>query len=668
MSIGFKSYKLFILTACMYLVIVIGLFRFGPSLQLLQSIHADSSNIYPTGEALLDYFGEPWDTTRFNPFGGTLSLLILLAASLYMLVICFIGRDIVVSFLGHQHHQPQIPLLFAGFLIGYTTVLLPLKVIFILFPTQIAAFLCITVLILCSVGPLLTTSIKPSQSGIVLPSFLGIMCVLVVVTYRIQSGRNFLVPDSDIVFLDSAKSFKTTMTGIDFLPTWDQQSDEWIFTAPGIFLSKSYRYDSIWYLLTASFGQISLFFSVYLFSLNSLRKVCSTQWLRLCAWIPSCLIFFSTPSWVPTSYISLFGGQNPVVYLGHAGRYVGLILPCILIYLFEQKSFERDKRRLRQFLFFAGIGFMSIHIAFYFILFGFILLIIKPVWRNSGSKPISPATTLISSEKIRKYLFVPALVGLFLVYVINNRDVSPGTMSIEEIISRSSLILLFGSCVSLFLFKVSVRDVSVKLSVFAHFRRYVFYVFAAFVGFVISGNTLLTFEPFRDGYKWVGSIFPSLLVDPYTRGVGATIPFNLFQFSGAECWITGHCLSVWGFIGAYGIVILLALIALVLYQPSGEQPSIYETLFATTLIVFPLMFFIVDFTGGSELISSWVKTRFLEPAYYYVLVLSWLSIAKFRKHRGLFLVISALWFVPLIMVRIIPQIVTNLVWVVKQGI
>jgi hypothetical protein len=132
--------------------------------------------------------------------------------------------------------------------------------------------------------------------------------------------------------------------------------------------------------------------------------------------------------------------------------------------------------------------------------------------------------------------------------------------------------------------------------------------------------------------------------------------------------VTGHCVSVWGFIGAYGIVIFLVSIALILFPTNGEQLTVNETLFALTLILFPLMFFIVDFTGGTELISSWVKTRFLEPAYYSLLVLSWLSIARFQKYRGLFLVISALWFLPLIVIRVLPQIVTNLVWLVKQVI
>jgi hypothetical protein len=660
-----RRHKSFLLAACVYLLLAVGVSRFGPSRQILHFIHADSTKIYPPGKVVHDYWGNPWDASGFNPFDGFISLQVLIFATVYMLMICFIGRAIIASFLGNHLNLPQIPFLFAGFLIGYTTVLLPLRIVYALLPVRIGSVLIFICLISLCIKSIKTTPMRTSQPSILFSGFLIVMCIFIAFIYRVQSGRNFLVSDSNINFLNVVKLFKTTKNGLDFLPTWDQQSDEWFFTAPGVFLFESSRYDAIWYLLTASFGQLSLFFSVYLFSLNSFRKVSTSQWLRLGAWVPSCLIFFSTPSWLPSGYVSLFGGQNPVIYLGHAGRYVGLILPCILVFLFEQKSFDRDKTHLLQFLFFAGIGFMSIHLAFYFILIGFILTFIKPIRSRGQSKPTLRSLTLIPHKKL---IFSPALAGLLSVYVFNHRDVSPGVTSSTEILSWTSIILLFGSCMSLFLYKVSIRDVPVKLGLFAHFRRYIFYGLALFTGFILSGNTLLTFEPFRDGYRWVGSVFPSFLIDPYTRGVGAVTPFNVLRFSGTECWMTGHCLSVWGFIGAYGIVILLASIALILFPTNGEQSTINETLFALSLILFPLMFFIVDFTGGTELISSWVKTRFLEPAYYCLLVLSWLSVAKIHKYRGLFLVISALWFLPLIVMRVSPQIVANFVWVFKQVI
>ena len=661
----FRRHKSILLIACIYLLLAVGVSRFGPSRQILHFIHADSNKVYPPGKVVYDYWGNPWDSAGFNPFDGFISLQVLIFASIYMLMICFIGRAIISSFLGHRPNLPQIPLLFSGFLIGYTTVLLPLRIVYALLPVRIGSVLIFICLISLCIKSIKNSPMRTSQPKFLISGFLIAMCIFIAFIYRVQSGRNFLVSDSNIYFLNIVKLFKTTKNGFDFLPTWDQQSDEWLFTAPGVFLFESSTHDAIWYLLTASFGQLSLFFSVYLFSFNSFRKVTSSQWLRLSAWVPSCLIFFSTPSWLPSGYVSLFGGQNPVIYLGHAGRYVGLILPCILVFLFEHKSFERDKTHLLQFLFFAGIGFMSIHLALYFILIGFILTFIKPIRSHGQWKPSLRSATSISRKNI---VFLPALLGLLLVYIFNHRDISPGSTSTLNLFSWTSLILLFGSCMSLFMYRISLLGVPANLEIVAHFRRYIFYGLALSIGFVLSGNTLLTFEPFRQGYKWVGSIFPSFLIDPYSRGVGAATPFNVLRFSGTECWVTGHCLSVWGFIGAYGLIILLASVALSLFPIGGEHLRINETLFSLTLILFPLMFFIVDFTGGTELISSWVKTRFLEPAYYSLLVLSWLSIARLRKYRGLFLVVSALWFLPLIVARIFPQIVTNLVWVFKQVI
>ena len=63
-----KTHKFFLLTTCIYLMFAVALSRFGPSWQIPHSIHADSARIYPPGEVILDPFGSPWDSSRFNPF------------------------------------------------------------------------------------------------------------------------------------------------------------------------------------------------------------------------------------------------------------------------------------------------------------------------------------------------------------------------------------------------------------------------------------------------------------------------------------------------------------------------------------------------------------------------------------------------------------------------
>jgi hypothetical protein len=664
---SFKEHKLLTILGLVFVFLATLVSILGPPQLILQSIHADSSTVYKPGKVVFDYFGNPWDATRFDPFGNSLSLLFFVFAIAYMLMVCFIGRSIISSFLIAEQKIPPIPLLLAGFLIGYTSILLPLRLLYTVFQSDLASVLSIFILLSWSIRSISNSPSNPAKQITKGSFWLFTLFAVLAIVYRIQSGRNFLVSDSNLVFLDYAKLFKVDDMDLGYLPTWDQQSDEWIFTAPGVFLIKSDQYDSLWYLVTAAFGQISLFCSIFLFSRHTLQKLPRTLFIRLGAWIPPLLVFFSTPSLLPTGYRSLFGGQNPVIYLGHPGRYLGLLLPWILIFLLSRGKSKSDRLSSKEFLFFSGIGFMSLHLTVYVFLFGLALLFIqfaRPIFRLSTSSPRNKSSSFFRSELM---VFMPALLSLIVVYMLNTRDVALGSVSVDNQRSWSSIILLLGSLFSLFLFILRSDGARLIPQFHRPLKRFMLYLFAIFFGFTISGNAIFHFEIFRSGYKLLGKILPFYQTEPYSRGLINDITFEPFVFSGNECWVTGHCLSISGFIGSFGLIIMLVFMAITVSLKSRSTPTIFETLFGLSIIFLPLMFFIVDFTGGIGLGSSWIKTRFLEPAYYYVLVLSWLMITLYTRYRRIFIFFSCLWFLPLVFFRVIPQIQANLLWLIRRS-
>ena len=67
------------------------------------------------------------------------------------------------------------------------------------------------------------------------------------------------------------------------------------------------------------------------------------------------LLLFVTPAADPRFYLSLVGGQNPSIFLGHAGRFLGIVLPlCLPVFLSRPLT-----RSTALGAFLLGMGLMS---------------------------------------------------------------------------------------------------------------------------------------------------------------------------------------------------------------------------------------------------------------------------------------------------------------------
>ena len=75
--------------------------------------------------------------------------------------------------------------------------------------------------------------------------------------HRLQAGRYFMVPDSLSAFLEAARQQLSGVFG-SHLAQWDQQSDEWIFSAPLMFTSSASQ-DYLFPLYAAEFVGLASF-------------------------------------------------------------------------------------------------------------------------------------------------------------------------------------------------------------------------------------------------------------------------------------------------------------------------------------------------------------------------------------------------------------------------
>ncbi|MCW2996405.1 MAG: hypothetical protein JWQ18_3900, partial [Conexibacter sp.] len=158
------------------------------------------------------------------------------------------------------------------------------------------------------------------------------LILLLAVVHHLQAGRYFMVPDSISDFLNTAGEQMRGVFGTH-LAQWDQQSDEWVFNAPLMFYTGSGEDYLFPLYITECLGLAS--FSCLIFG-----AVHSFAWRRplLAASLATAAVLGSTPAIFPWFHISLIGGQNPMLWLGHPGRMIGIIGPWVALLLYGRWS------------------------------------------------------------------------------------------------------------------------------------------------------------------------------------------------------------------------------------------------------------------------------------------------------------------------------------------
>jgi hypothetical protein len=195
------------------------------------------------------------------------------------------------------------------------------------------------------------------------------------------------------------------------------------------------------------------------------------------------------------------------------------------------------------------------------------------------------------------------------------------------------------------------------------------YIFATFLmylcGLVLSGN-IVGYSGIRLTFiDYLQPVLPGLGTPLLSRGIN--VPFTLSelgQFGGLQCWISVYCESSSGFAFAIAFLFVLASIATLFAVLNDRQPDQtfgFVIIFVTSLLMASL--FLVDFTGGDQLLYIWGKTRFLEVPLYLLMFLSVLGIGRILPRVAF--TVAVLWTLPTV-IQVIPQWYANLNWLVGR--
>jgi hypothetical protein len=653
----------------------------------LHRIHSDAASTYAPGEIVYDSWGNPWDSTAFNPFFEAIPVSELLVGASFFGGVIALGLWAIDRTPSVQSWPLALRAL-ASFLIGYTLLLAPTQIVLMAIPSPlgprlvIAALSIILLIGLMRKGKTLLRKGAWQKNGKVQRSRLfqiGIAGVIVAacLTQRLQSGRNFLVTDSGIVFLKAASTFANSGPS-RFTPWWDQQSDEWVFNAP-LWFGIPNSHFGLWAWATSSLAMAATIGIIAGFAWSVLPPRVRVIGTIAVTGLP--LLASTSP--VPWLYISLIGGQNPLLYLGMSGRYASIALTMLAIVVVPQVLSKplSLKRFFGLAIFSSGVGFMTVSTGVMFVI-AIAACTLWTVWSKSLLVAEQEAKPAIPTERILTLIAIIAAGACAVAaFSLATSDVVFAEVNAppqEQPLATALLLAGCAICLLVFFGNVMKWRPSFPNPVLA-FRGLVTTLLIVLVpmvvGMVISGNGAQGRIGESGLYAAMAAVLPGYDAAPLSRGIDSASKLeslSLARFNGVECWMTGHCTSTEGFLGAYGMVLLLVVIAVAALSSTTAKSWRARLLRNALLLGMAGMlvgFLITDFSGATDLGTAWIKTRFLETPLYILMIAGACTIISSRSPslRIAGTGVIFLWIaIPLVGSSVGDQWITNLIWLAQN--
>ncbi len=621
---------------------------------VLRQIHADSASTHDVGGTYV----AGWTSPEWNPFvEGRFRILTLLATIVYLTSVTAIGATIIGAIRGVDRWPLSVRLL-SGFLPGYLIVLAPLQLLFAgvsyLTASWISLVTVAVIAVLLHRQPLVAAATGLRSDPDYRRRWIGAAAIiggvlLLCGVHRLQAGRNFMVPDSISAFLTTAGQQLGGVFG-SHLAQWDQQSDEWVFNAPLLFTSANGQ-DFLFPFYASEFVALASFAALIFGIVHSV----AVRRPRLVAALAVGAVLAASPSIYPWDQISLIGGQNPTIWLGLPGRFVGIVAPWIALLLIGRQS---TRTMVAVLLATAGLGFVTISGTVYVV----VALVCAGAWHVLRGRGPARLST-VAHRWLVPALALLAWTAPLLVYWNIHHVTVPNPLGWWLIAGAAAAM---SAAVLLALFAGTAPSPLPSLPRVA--GRVAAGAAALGAGFIVSNNLV---GKMADGQvrTTLASVLPGYDLPLQTRGLTAGISNLTFStFTGQECALSGHCLSFSYFLNAYGFISMLALATWFALGPrmAGRNLSGHRAAWLVTMATFAVSFALVDFSGADQT-TAWVLTRFIEVPYYALLGFASIALVGSRSKVTAWVgavVIVAWTVIPVANSHVLPQLARNADWLI----
>jgi hypothetical protein len=635
----------------------------SPDVSLSSLRHYRSDwGVYPVGS----YPGGWWDypgTALFLPIIGGRAHNVTVAFSIVYLGAATALGSFVVDGLRGDDHWPRAVSALAGFLPGYLMLLAPLQLLFAAVPIHTAARIAVFGLPIVVVGLHRHTLAGAARSlrydrawrrQVGASIVVVIVLVAVAATHRLQAGNFFMTQDSVLWWVVGAAGQLRGDFG-NHLAQWNQQTDEWLFSAPLMF-SYHTRFDSLFtYYATQCLSLVS--FACLVFGM-----VHRLAWRRttLAACVATGFVLASTPLIYPWRYITIIGGDNPALWTGQTGRQLGIIAPWVALLMIGR---QRRPTMIAAGLAAAGLAFTSIQNL------GFVLAVVSCglLWRTSGGQ----MSTWTERRGVRDlaYLFPVATIAMIVFAFWWLHHSSPPAAAAWWLLASAAIAVIGAVAIAL---GTPGRDATGPPK-----GRWVWigaWVAAMAGGLLLSNNSIGNI--LGGGPRHVLSLVlpgyggPLVVRPDIGENVSGKLTFPAVSDLG--CKNFNYCVSFADFLASFGFLFVVLLATWIAFGRMTSEAPVNARRAAWLLMVaaVAVAFVIIFFTGAPTQVQPNIYSRLLDAPYYGLLALAAMTFvgSSDRATAIIGTAVIVVWSVtPLIGSRWPQQMLTNGEWLVHRA-
>lgn len=577
----------------------------------ISGIHPDTSKIYDPNKNYI------WNVKNLFEFNALIKLIPIISILFVTFLTISIGIIIIDTLKINKDFAPKSKIFF-GYFFGYLFNVASLRLITLYIPlgysNLIYLFLCTVIVIYFHKNIInnfkLFNKISDLKFFIVLIFF---------IIWQIQSGRNNFISDSNHFLLSTyLLNIKDFSLYEYFLPIFGRQYDEHIFNL--LFYNFIEKTEIVYiYWINLSLFKFFLFWALYYFFI---QKKIPYLFSLIFAILPFIIIQnFSSPF-----YKELWGGQNPLLWLGHQTRLSSIFLFMIIYSNYELLNNKITKNINKFILIVLGLALssLSIHISILSVTI-FIIAKLKVLMKFNF------INVLKKKENIDLYLIYLSLISLIITY------------SYIDHLKGFFGILIFISGIVFFIFFKEYKFNKQK-NIFCNNSNSFFIFLGLAFGLLVLGNQISQFlysNNITNNFKIIIPAYESLLSNSFQSTSKFSISNFIFYPNGCLS-MAQHCKDLNNFIIHYGTLIVSILVfSLCFLNTSKIKKTINDKnihFLSIHLILILISFFIIDFVFSLGPGFSYVMARFLDYSYYSILLIL-MIFSKNIKYLNLYFLI-----------------------------
>jgi hypothetical protein len=478
--------------------------------------------------------------------------------------------------------------------------------------------------------------------------------VIVAVIHRLQQGLLYLTQDSITYYLQ-AGIVQTTGEQWQYLIHWNNQTDEWLYNAPLMFVAGG-SYGDLWFPIYIT---QSVSVAAFLCLLYGVVHRVARRRKSLAAGVAVAVTFGSTLAIYPWLYVIIVVGGQPLLALAHPGRHVSILAPWIAVLLLGR---TRQVGAPTIALLTLGLCFVTLNAVLYVGL----AVAAALLWRGVRGR-----RARLQERWVRIAVHAALLLAMCLPVIAfsftGGRLTSPTLPAL--LLALTVLIALAGACLICWgTPKENVPRIGPR-----HVAWFVAWLGTAALGLVFSDNLASS----RVGIRFHELLTPVLPgFDGTTAGraalsSGKLAGFSFPSFSQETCDANVSCGGIPHFLIAYGVLFVLVLAAWSGYgrlRPDASRTNQRRVVILLSLAALAVGQIMVFFTGLATLLTT-VWSRLLELPYYTLLVLGVLGFCESKNRRVTIVGVGflAIWTIaPLVGTGWPEQMVRNAGWYLDQ--